>query len=94
MYYSVKGFINNFTDAQKVADKINSYPKLRASAWTSGNTVQFEATLSTVTQRDQLADDLKVMVDTQGGYVVFSECVQNEDGSIGSCTMTHNYRNL
>lgn len=93
VYYSLKGWLY-FDDPQKIADRINRFPKLRSQATVDGvDKVQFEATLETLAQRDNLATELQGLVETNGGYVVFSECVQNPDGTIGSCKMTHNYYN-
>lgn len=95
MYYSLKGYIN-FKDPQKVLDAINQYTTLRVNASLDGlnnEKVQFETVLTDVSLRDSLANKIENLITSNGGYVIFSECVQNADDSIGSCTMTHKFYN-
>jgi hypothetical protein len=95
MYYSVKGYILNYSNPQQLIQRIETYgpAKLRGSAWQDGTTVHFESALKDANSRDKLAADATVFIDQYGGYIIFSECEQFPDGSIGKCTMTHRYVN-
>jgi hypothetical protein len=92
MYYSVKGYIN-FTNPQKVLDAISRYQTLRVDAHIDGQQVHFETVLVDKAMRDDLANSVDTLVTQNGGYVTFSDCVQNADGSIGVCTMTDRFYN-
>lgn len=91
MKYSVKGHLN-ISDDTELAQILNSYVLKRLSIKHNIdlNRIDFEAVQYSETNRDSTINNLKPLINNYGGYVVASEC-EEENGNITVCTMVYKY---
>ena len=94
MYYSIRGNVNNPEGQQEVIDILNKYQTVRMSTFVELNYVRYEGVYVLAEERDLVDADMRLYTEQYSGYFTVSNCVQNEDGSVGRCTMTDRYEKV